>query len=620
MRIRFQKVTMQHRKDASFQERMIENLGLYEKAKLSERWEYCRGLFHSPIINEPMFGAPPKGYRGAHHDLSSGKTWIDIEYVEKIAKESKIDKEHILCGLMIRQIAAYMKFPRTVTNAIIVEKMMRDFFGSSENEETIRYAVNSFCALCADAACIAEKEKAKYILALRDAVLEAEPENKVNLIAAYYLKTRIGLEAERVPKEIEDVVEKLHTVNIDALGKDIEETRRAVLIWVKIIKKLKEQGGFSFFGLLRGKKYGGWLLSSYEPHDVDQFPSLKNADKRAVKKAISEAAKSLSLAEFEGLLEMMKGQLPGLKEEEKEIAAGFLAFDKDIEASPSTVRYYLTLLDNYCVAVEKMPIESEGWRKAVKGTERFKVDSPIYKAMPFTSGGKILPGITRMIGEGKRKRKTTNYEIPDALIVIDSSDSMPHPAKAKSPIVATAMAVAKAYFSLGAKVGVINFGPKTYYLDYQKAQENVFLAIVAKQHGGTKIDVETLQRAIEKDEKAGKMAANRFPFGGNAELEETLEQTVQKTYQLPSETIERMANKQKVDVFLFSDMKIANLEETIQLLSKKSNVNRITIVSNREFDWKKEGLAEKIRIYENVKSIDVGVQIAVRQAKENAGY
>ncbi|MEM4555029.1 MAG: hypothetical protein QXT25_04225 [Candidatus Anstonellaceae archaeon] len=601
----------------AFFSRQLQQMELAQKAAIIERWEYCRGLFHSPILPEPHFGPPPPGYRGAHHNLATGQTWIDLEFVKEIAIKGKADFQLVLSGLMIRQIACYMKFPRTIANAVIAEKVANDLC-KREGMEFARFLANSFSSLCVDCCCVLEADKADAILELRRAISNANPSSRLDRIVLAYLHAQARREeAEFV--DVEREVEILKGADFTAVTDDVCELRRAMMIWKRVVLMAQQAGTQGIFGL--GKRKDGPLsemLGNHQLSDIDQIPLLGQLTKAGLKKVLAEAALKLSWKEF-AEVETMVLSLVGQKQECESAGIGWA---EGVEADMKTVRRYLSLLENYPVVIEKMPIEAEGWRKVIKGTERFCIDSPIYKVMPYTSGGKILPGITRMMGTGLRKRMTLDYKAPDALIMIDSSDSMPHPAQTKSAAVAAAIATAKAYMSLGSEVAVINFGPKSYYLDYTRKEEAVFLSIVAKQHGGTKLDLELAKKLIAQ--------AKGKPLEGLAEKDITKvlsdpefihvgQQATVKEVQLVVGLLETAIQRRIVDVFIFSDMKIANKEEVLKLISENSSTNRFVIVCSGQFG-QKELLSSKVKIYEEVNDVEEGIKIAIGEARNAAGY
>ncbi|MEM4348682.1 MAG: hypothetical protein QXN37_03875 [Candidatus Anstonellaceae archaeon] len=599
----------------AFFSRQLQQTELAQKAAVLERWEYCRGLFHSPILPEPHFGPPPPGYRGAHHNLATGQTWIDLEFVKEIASKGKADFQLVLSGVMIRQIACYMKFPRTIANAVIAEKVANDLC-KREGMEFARFLANSFSSLCVDCCCVLEADKADAILELRRAISNANPSSRLDRIVLAYLHAQARREeAEFV--DVEREVEILKGADFTAVTDDVGELRRAMLIWKRVVLMAQQASVSSLLGIGKGRGQLFGILGSYQINDIDQIPILSQLTKADLKKALAEAALKLSWKEFAEVEEIILSL--GGRQQEEGIGLGWA---DGIDADMKTVRRYLSLLENYPVVIEKMPIEAEGWRKVIKGTERFCIDSPIYKVMPYTSGGKILPGITRMMGTGLRKRMTLDYKAPDALIMIDSSDSMPHPAQIKSAAVAAAIATAKAYMSLGSEVAVINFGPKSYYLDYTRKEEAVFLSIVAKQHGGTKLDLELAKKLIAQ--------AKGKPLEGLAEKDITKvlsdpefihvgQQATVKEVRLAVGLLETAIQRRIVDVFIFSDMKIANKEEVLKLISENSSTNRFVIVCSGQFG-QKELLSSKVKIYEEVNDVEEGIKIAIGEARNAAGY
>ncbi|MFA6489367.1 MAG: hypothetical protein WCT52_01690 [Candidatus Micrarchaeia archaeon] len=610
---------------AGFFKRQMQEKPQIEVEKFLWQWELCRALFHSPVLSAPKMGAPPLGFSGAHHDIATGETWVDAEAARGLSDATGCQFESVLSGLMIRQISSYMDFPKSLSNALILEKMILDFCKGDEarNPEFLRFVSMAFSALAADACSVLDPEKARHALELRRAMAAANPGDLRLQLEYAYLQSQARQDV-KPPAGLEREFEKLHTVDFSAAGENHEEMRRALMIWMEIARSVSAQEfsmpGRRGFGKGAGSRKG-WGAGRMEVVDSDHSQSISQASGHNLSQALAQAASRLSRQEFEKVRKIageMKGEGGGGH------GAQGIGLDESfsgLDVDASTVEYYLTLVRNYPLVIGRVPIETNGMRDVYKGTERFTAGSPPHRAMPFTSGGKILPGITRMTGIGKRHRRTLDYEVPNALILIDSSDTMPDPATQKSAPVAAGISTAISYLNMGGEVGVLNFGPKSCYLPFGRDEGRIFLSIVAKQHGGTRIDVGIVKQMLEA-QGSGHLIEGGLDIScvlSDPAFEKIAAEAAKKEVSVSTDAISRISGAKPVDLFIFSDMKISNLSELLGLVEEREGVNRATIITNSGISAEELGVSEKIRVYSNVNDVEQSVQIAVGEARRAMG-
>jgi uncharacterized protein with von Willebrand factor type A (vWA) domain len=165
----------------------------------------------------------------------------------------------------------------------------------------------------------------------------------------------------------------------------------------------------------------------------------------------------------------------------------------------------------------------------------WEVGSPYRDIDPWTSFGKIMPGITqtwqRLEGEVAGKEEGT----PDCIVVIDSSGSMTEPRRHLSHAVLGAACAGDAYLRNGAEVAVYNFSDA--------------------HAGGARI------LRYSRDRKKIYRALCHY-FGGGT--------------QLRLEHIESLQMEKAPDIFLITDMQITNLEAVIGYFNECEN--RVTAV------------------------------------------
>ncbi len=223
-------------------------------------------------------------------------------------------------------------------------------------------------------------------------------------------------------------------------------------------------------------------------------------------------------------------RIPYLDSEEWERSARIFArcLRKEVEnynliGSHSYERYSLEEID-------------KGLRKIYPFSLRaWEIDKPLRDMDFWNSYGKTMPKITKLWQKSEGiGLSNEGKEVPDCLIIVDSSGSMTHPEYGLSFAVLGAFCVANAYLLNKAKIAVYNFGHAyigdELILEPTRNKIKIYQAIAKYFGGGTTIKLEKLKKLLKKD----------------------------------------------MDIFMITDMDIYNLEEVIEFF--KSLENRVTIV------------------------------------------
>jgi hypothetical protein len=198
------------------------------------------------------------------------------------------------------------------------------------------------------------------------------------------------------------------------------------------------------------------------------------------------------------------------------------------------ILYYMKLAENFSLPIRKVPMKRSGAMYPHHHVS-WEVGRPYQHIDPWTSFGKIMPGITQtwqyLEGEIFQQEERT----PDCLIVIDSSGSMQNPRHGLSYAVLGAACACDTYLRNEAEVAVYNFSDASaggkHTLPYSRDRMTLYSSICRHLGGGTKILVEDME-TIQGD---------RVP-----------------------------------DIFLITDMQITNLKILIRYFSKCKN--RVTAV------------------------------------------
>ena len=196
--------------------------------------------------------------------------------------------------------------------------------------------------------------------------------------------------------------------------------------------------------------------------------------------------------------------------------------------------YYMKLAENYSIPVRKTPLEKSGDQYPY-GHTPWEAGKPYRDIDPWTSFGKIMPGVTQIWERREGETHGEEESTPNCIVMIDSSGSMVNPKQYLSYAVLGAACASDAYLRNSASVGVYNFSDVEAggrrLLDFTRKRRDIYESLCHYFGGGTRLDMTDIETF--RDEKGS-------------------------------------------DVFLITDMQITNLETLIEYLS--SMPNRITAV------------------------------------------
>jgi hypothetical protein len=198
------------------------------------------------------------------------------------------------------------------------------------------------------------------------------------------------------------------------------------------------------------------------------------------------------------------------------------------------VFYYMKLAENYSLPICTAPTKKSGSLYPHHHTP-WEAGKPYQDIDPWTSFGKIMPGITQVWKRREGDVFGEEEKIPDCLILIDSSGSMPNPKRHLSYAVLGAACACEAYLRNDARVAVYNFsdahvgGRRT--LPYTQHRFDIYRGLCHYFGGGTRMQIDDIE-ALQTDD-------------------------------VP-------------DIFLITDMQITNLASLIELFNEKEN--RVTAV------------------------------------------
>jgi len=284
---------------------------------------------------------------------------------------------------------------------------------------------------------------------------------------------------------------------------------------------------------------------------------LRNYSRVEIESGLDEfIMRSKDPQEFQELMEDFPEEVPeGM---DTEGGMGFSFGLGPVDANPV---FYMRLAENYALPLNKILVKKSGTFYPFSHSP-WEVGKPFLDIDPWTSFGRILPGLTQTWERREGDTSGNEEGTPNCIILIDSSGSMVNPKEFLSKAVLGAGCAADAYLRNDAMVGVYNFSDanagQREILPYTRRRAKVFQTLCHYFGGGTRLDMED---------------------------------------------IENLQDLPIPDIFMITDMKITNLNDLIEYLNGLEN--RVTAVHIGEND-QAERFQRSMKARKNVTVFFVG--------------
>ncbi|MBI4453655.1 VWA domain-containing protein [Candidatus Woesearchaeota archaeon] len=302
----------------------------------------------------------------------------------------------------------------------------------------------------------------------------------------------------------------------------------------------------------------------------------------------------------------------------------------DLQLHDAEIPYYWRKASTHGVYIHKKPIVSDTFNSYPEGTQVFRVGDPIKTLNPFSTGGLILPGITKRYKLKQGHKRDRMYKVPHLLIVLDTSGSMKRPEDGSLAVLASFI-LARNYYENESSVGVINFSTDLAMLPPTRDINAVYSMLCAYWGGGTVLNknkiIEYLERIAQNEllsvDKQRRSQYSRKPFSAGQDPNMPYVLTTDQDYEelikgmhpdFKKQFIEKnlkvnLGNKQfketyeSIDTIIITDGEIFNIEELIDFINTAAVVtrNEMYLIDNR---GGYKGLRDKILPNTNITPVD----------------
>jgi len=445
--------------------------------------------------------------------LVGRKILINPKFVAEMAQRRGISPQLIVQAIIDRSFNRWLRIPRSFGQALKLYAALYEFYEVKQNHDRIaaerdhdriaaeiaRKHLEIYFALWNEMDLFENRGKGRELVQLYRASLEIPKDEQKNLPIHYLILVA--------------VLEKKWGVK---LGLD-----RALLAgWEPLAEALAEidylysgdrRRDIQRFGDLYGRCY--IYVEEYivgppqkqQPQDQEpvHWPLENTLDTFMSAQDIGEGI-ALFLEEFPD------------KEKAMKLLAEFSALSPEVRQRLGQVAlleqsrwwWYAHLAQAYRVGIEKKPSQQAG-RVYPVSLKRWLPEDGIHNLAPLATFGPVgLPGITKRWLHSGPESRLYDQQVPDLIIVIDSSGSMPNPNSMHNPnekrpncdrsyAVLGAFVAANSYLDYGSRVAVINFSNQDFVADFTRDRTLLYKHLAAFQGGGTRLHPETIERLLQ---------------------------------------------------------------------------------------------------------------------------
>ncbi len=416
----------------------------------------------------PELPAPEcaKGGNYVGLDIKGKKISISREFVTKMSQV--IDSKEVFEGLLDHAISHYLHCPWDFSTHL---KLYKETKKVLKEKQMAQKVTDYFMDIVADTYCISQKDTPipKIYRHLNRGALD-------EVIHALYQKIwgiDLGVEGH------EKVSRKLSRLPFLDRTLWLESIRRFARVLYSFLEKEE-----NLENLTGPNPMGSHKLRQYTAQEIE--------------KGLQEFASDVAgPSEFKEIVNDFEDEIA---EATQPSGQGMgLGPGRSVEAD---ILYYMKLAENYSLPIHKNPMEKSGSLYPHHHVP-WEVGKPCHDIDPWTSFGKIMPGITQTWKRLEGEVYGQEEGIPDCIVIIDSSGSMTDPRKSLSYAVLGAACACDAYLRNDAQVAVYNFSDASAggrkVLSFSLHRMEIYRALCHYFGGGTRLKVENIE-ALQTDQ------------------------------------------------------------------------------------------------------------------------
>ncbi len=449
---------------------------------MGREWEQVRKGFYYPQLPQPkLVENIPNGCI----DIKSLQTKVSETFIKDL-REKGVPENESLNEVLTHELTHFMKYPGSVLNVLRLQKAGRDYADDSKVSE-LRTA---FTEAQTNIYMVKEKNHPSTVK-MRRVVRPDENDSFGRLMYGLYQeiwKQDLGV---KLNGEERALVKKLKDIDFLDKKQELNNFKRFVQTLKDYQPSQDKQGGD---GKNQQQGQGGGQGKNYGQCQGNQLGMF---DDNQIREGIRQFAQECdNPGEFEDIVKEILSQE---EEKQKEVQSHGINPGTDRRAMMFAKNFYTALAENYSIPIRKKPMKKNG-SLYPHSHDSFSVSDPLSELDPFSTPG-ILPGITKK-WQRKEGEVATDFEsVPDSIITIDNSGSMPNPEESISVPVLGGTAISNAYLINDAKVAVYSFGGNDNLQNLTANREVIHRALRGYTGGGTRFNPHFLESVLKEHDR-----------------------------------------------------------------------------------------------------------------------
>jgi hypothetical protein len=571
---------------------------------IKKTFEEVKTTFRRPPIEGPKI--TPDKETTAFFDFLRFEIGINPYFVQYLAKDGKGEIEIILKGLYEHEFGHYMFFPFDLAMSLFLSYTAEGEF-KEWTEEVFAYYIDFINNWFVNCSGVSKGALNKTL----EANLKAAQKNGLTSTgAAIYMSLKKSLARVEGAPQLEDNIDLSKFEN----KADIEKA-------IEIISNLEMDWGLRMnYGLQRNniKEFGKAILPllkydqkkkkpvSFDSHIAitkKVYQELSAEEKKEIDNAIRKLAVVLPREIYEKIKKHYNGD-DGKDGIGMGIGSGTC---QTYLADKFTIDYYRDLAREFGFYIRPRRMLSIGKSEMPLSITNWDPSKPPDRILLASSGGKLIPGLTKVIEDEEIPHLAEKDRIPRAVIYKDVSGSMSDPRITKCYATIATAIIALSYLRSGGVVQIALFDDGSDE-PFQSTDEDQILArVCGYKGGGTALDIEAIKADLKKEQNAPYL--DSLLHGDEKEL---LRNPLFKAYVKKLAKIGQLPEtKVETDFYLVTDGGIANMAEVVEFL--KSNPQyRPTIIHTGTFDLEIPGYDNK-----KVDGVYDGIRVLRATSKED---
>jgi hypothetical protein len=478
---------------------MTDTTERYE-AILSAVWPSVRRAFNYPLVRRARLSdgrASGDAYRWQDDEVV-----LSTAFLERLDRlDADVDRHTTVETLLKHEVGHYVLFPRELARHLRYLQRATETFGEGYGD---RY-YSLYADVCVDLRLLGDGYVDTELLDLRERALElatatagsdveATVQRRVHrLLLAIYQETFADLPDRISPTAVERswldpflaidyFVEEpaAHERNVVRFGNALE----------RVLADVPERGVAAVDSPFDEGK--GAAARPFGGTDPATLPEA------TLDEALSKAAEggSYQYERLRDFLEARAGFEDPLSATERDRGGAAGVEPGEFERHDDLIPFYRRWARNLPLYVTETPTPADEAATYRSGRRPFESTDPVRDVDPFASFGVLgVPEVTKVHRYAQGAERTRRRTVPDLLVGIDSSASMPDPTE-DSPAVLAAFLLAATYRRRGARVGGYNFSTEVAFLPPTTDRGAFDSLACAYWGGGTAFDRETLAEFV----------------------------------------------------------------------------------------------------------------------------